>query len=108
MAGSSPADLAVTFRSVDRRLREALDGEPPNDDAAGLVAELDQLVMAVAQDVGAAGGANLHDRGEAIAAAIERVPADHWDPAQLERLRSAALDAGRLLRTIGELTAKDS
>ena len=28
MASSSPADLAVTFRSVDRRLREALDGKP--------------------------------------------------------------------------------
>ncbi len=108
MAGSSPADLAVTFRSVDRRLREALEGEPPNDDAAGPVAELHHLVTTVAQDVGAAGGSSLQEHGDAIAAAIERVPADHWDPAQLERLRSAALDAGRLLRTIAELTAKDS
>ena len=50
----------------------------------------------------------LHDgRGEAIAAAIGRVPADHWDPAQLERLRSSALDAGRLLRTIADLTEQD-
>jgi hypothetical protein len=108
MAGSSPSDLAVTFRSVDRRLREALEGEPPNDDAAGPVAELDRLVTTVAQDIGAAGGGSLHERGDAIAAAIERVPADHWDQAQLERLRAAALDAGRLLRQIAELTAKDA
>ena len=108
MAGSSPADLAVTFRSIDRRLREALDGSPPNDAAAVPAAELDRLVTTVAQDVGAAGGGTLHDRGEAIAAAIDRVPADHWDQAQLERLRAAALDAGRLLRTIAELTEQDS
>ena len=108
MAGSSPADLAVTFRSIDRRLREALDGKPPNDAAAVPAAELERLVTTVAQDVGAADGGTLHDRGEAIAAAIGKVPADHWDPAQLERLRSAALDAGRLLRTIAELTEQDS
>jgi hypothetical protein len=108
MAGSSPADLAVTFRSIDRRLREALEDRPPNDEAAAPVAELDRLVTTVAEDIGAAGGGSVHDRGEAIAAAIERVPADHWDAAQLERLRSAALDAGRLLRTIAELTEQDS
>jgi hypothetical protein len=108
MAGSTPADLAVTFRSIDRRLREALDGEPPNDAAAAPVAELDHLVTTVAQDVGAAAGGTLRERGDAIAAAIEKVPADRWDPSQLERLRSAALEAGRLLRTIAELTDKDS
>jgi hypothetical protein len=108
MAGSSPADLAVTFRSIDRRLREALGGEPPNDAAAAPVAELARLVTTVAQDLEAPRGGSLQERGDAIAAAIERVPADHWDPAQLERLRSEALDAGRLLRTIAELTDKDS
>ena len=56
MAGSSPADLAVTFRSIDRRLREALDGKPPNDAAAVPAAELERLVTTVAQDVGAADG----------------------------------------------------
>jgi hypothetical protein len=108
MAGSTPADLAVTFRSIDRRLREALDGEPPNDAAAVPVAELDRLVTTVAHDLGAAAGETLHERGDAIAAAIQRVPADHWDAAQLERLRSAALEAGHLLRTIAELTDQRS
>jgi hypothetical protein len=108
MAGSTPADLAVTFRSIDRRLREALDGGPPNDAAEVPVAELDRLMTTVAQDVGAAEGGTLQERGDAIAAAIQKVPTDHWDAAQLERLRSAALDAGRLLRTIAELTEQDS
>ena len=108
MAGSSPADLAVTFRSIDRRQREALQDEPPNDAAAAPVAELDRLVTTVAQDVGTPDGGSLQERGDAIAAAIGRVSADHWDPAQLERLRAAALDAGRLLRTIAELTDEDS
>ena len=49
MTGSTPSDLAVTFRSVDRRLREALDGTPATDPTvAGLVAQLRAAVDSAA------------------------------------------------------------
>ncbi|HEX6786344.1 MAG TPA: hypothetical protein VF076_04065, partial [Acidimicrobiales bacterium] len=57
MTGSTPADLAVTFRSVDRRLREALDGTPATDPGvAGLVAQLRAAVASAASTMGVAGG----------------------------------------------------
>ena len=57
MTGSTPSDLAVTFRSVDRRLREALDSTPATDPAvAGLVAQLRAAVASAASTMGVAGG----------------------------------------------------
>ena len=107
MAGSSPADLAVTFRSIDRRLREALDGEPRDRcrPVAGLVAQLVPRSASAASTMGVAGARRRPRRHrERRGRRIDRVPADEWDDAQLECLRAAALDAGRVLRTIAEQT----
>jgi hypothetical protein len=38
--------------------------------------------------------------GAAVADAIAGIPPDAWDDARLERLRSLALNGGRLLRQI--------
>ena len=85
MTGSSPADLAVTFRSIDRRLREALTGRPPNDAAAAPVAELDRRRDdRRGRTSGLADGGSLQAAGRRHRRAIERVSADDWDGAQLE------------------------
>ena len=106
MTGSSPADLAVTFRSIDRRLREALRGRA----TAAMKRSRSRWPSCApssprprpSMDV-AWSAADLAAQCAAIAAAIERVPANEWDGARLDRLRSLGLDAGRLLRSIADL-----
>jgi hypothetical protein len=93
MSSSSPGDLAITLRSIPRRLREAV-GDTPPAAAAPITAELNE-------QIGIAAGL-MHSAAEpaAIADAIEAVPADAWEDATLTSLRSTALDIGRLLRAI--------
>ena len=93
MSSSSPSDLAVTLRSIPRRLREAVGDTPPGV-TASITKELDEQIGIAAQ--------LAHSAAEpaAIADAIEAIPADAWDEATLTALRSAALDIGRLLRAI--------
>jgi hypothetical protein len=93
MSSSSPSDLSVTFRSVARRLREAV-GDSPASATAGIVSELNGQIAIAAQVMHSA-----PDPG-AIADAIEAVPADAWDDSRLNSLRTTALDVGRLLRAI--------
>jgi hypothetical protein len=93
MSSSSPRDLAVTFRSIPRRVHEARDGAPPEVTAA-IVTELDEQIAIAAR--------LMHSQPDptTIAGAIEAVPADAWDDATLAALRSTALDIGRLLRAM--------
>jgi len=94
---TAPGDLAVAFRSLERRLREAL--EPARGDrsvAAPMIAELDQVVQDAARAIGAPPGSSA----SAVAAAIDARPADAWQESELQALRGHALDAGRLLRAI--------
>lgn len=93
MTSSSPSDLAVAFRSIPRRLREAR-GESPAEVTAGITAELDEQIAIAARLMHSAADP------EAIANAIESVPADAWDGETLSTLRTTALDLGRLLRAI--------
>jgi hypothetical protein len=93
MSSSSPSDLTVTLRSVPRRLREAI-GDTPASATAGIVSELNEQIAIAAKIMHSAA-----DPG-AIADAIEAVPADAWDEATLNSLRTTALDIGRLLRAI--------
>jgi len=95
MSETAPGDLAVAFRSIDRRLREAL--EPVDGDrskVAPMGDELDQVVQQAASVVGSA------PTGEAVAAAIDARSADSWKESELQALRQHALDVGRLLRAI--------
>jgi len=93
MSASTPADLATTFRSLDRRRREAI-GDADPAAVSGLVAELQRHVDAAAGAVGSAADAG------AVATAIEQRRAEDWDDATLEELRREALDAGAVLRRL--------
>jgi hypothetical protein len=94
MPKTTPADLAVAFRSLSRRLREAVDAaeSPPGS----LVGELDALVAQAATLVGSAPDA------AAVADAIEARPSSQWDIATLDTLRDLGVSAGSLLRRISE------
>jgi hypothetical protein len=110
VAGSSPSDLAVAFRSFPRRLREAValaEGDPDRTRAAeARAAELDRVVQDASATVGASAGADLVAGTEAVAGRIESIEPDEWDEARLERLRTLALDGGRILREV-EAAAQD-
>jgi hypothetical protein len=93
MSGSTPQDLATTFRSLARRRREAI-GDVDPAVVAGLSDELQRHVDAAAAILGTGADA------DAVAAAIEGRPADAWDGATLDDLRRHALDAGAVLRRI--------
>jgi hypothetical protein len=100
MSSSSPRDLATTFRSIPRRLREAR-GDAPEDVTAGVTAELDEQIGIAAQLMRSAA------EPAAIADAIEDVPADAWEDSTLTSLRSTALDIGRLLRALAAVAEGD-
>ena len=106
MTGSTPSDLAVTFRSVDRRLREALDGTPrPIPRSPAWSRELRAAVASAASTMGVPGGGDdLAATANAVAGRIDRVAIDEWDDAHLESLRASALEVGRVLRAIAEQT----
>ena len=93
MSASTPADLAVTFRSLARRQREAMGDADPSA-FAGLLAELQGHVATAAAALQTASNA------DAVAQAIETRPADEWDDATLEVLRAEGLAAGAVLRRI--------
>ena len=100
MSSASPADLAITFRSVPRRLREAQGDAPhevtaaPSSELRGLLDEAARLMSSSAEP-------------DSIADAITNAHADDWDDAELARLREIALDLGRLLRHIAALSEGD-
>jgi hypothetical protein len=93
MSGSTPTDLAVAFRSLSRRLREAI-GDANPAIVAGPVNELQHHVEAAAKTL------KVPADAEAVATAIQSRPADDWDAATLDELRRHALDAGAALRRI--------
>lgn len=89
MTSSAPADLAVTFRSIPRRLREAYGDDQP---ASG--SDLAIQLGAAARLVGSAADP------ESVAAAIDARKPDEWDAATLDSLRQVGLDIGAELRRI--------
>ena len=93
MSSTSPNDLAITFRSIPRRLREAQGDTPPADTRAH--------TSAIDGHLTAAAGL-MHTRPDpaAIADAIDAVPADGWDDSTLDQLRSLALELGTALRAV--------
>jgi hypothetical protein len=107
----SPGDLAVAFRSFGRRLDEALApakenpklAEVGSPSARELVGQLSAVVASAANEVrGVTPTDDVHTTGEAVARAILRTPSEDWTDARLDRLRSLALEAGRILRQINE------
>src|SRR5580765_2512873 len=100
MPQSSPADLAVTFRSIARRLREAR-GDAPESAIAAQEGQIDGHVRA------AAGLLHTSADAESVAAAILDRPAEDWSDADLAALRTNALEIGKLLRDIESVAGGD-
>ena len=95
MSKSTPADLAVAFRSMSRRRTEAVDAA--KDAPVGeLLGELD------AQIAGAAALVGVPPDAAAVADAITARPARDWDVATLDALREHAVAAAAVLRRITE------
>ena len=93
MSKSTPDDLAVAFRSLARREREAVDAA--EGAAVGdLLAQLHQTVSGAASLLGVA------PRSDVVAEAIVGRPADAWDTETLDALRELATQAGTIVRAI--------
>ena len=93
MTASTPADIAVTFRSLARRSREAV-GDADPAALGDVLADLQRHIERAAGLVGSAPDA------DAVARAIEARRADEWEGATLDALRQEALDAGATLRRL--------
>lgn len=100
MSSAAPTDLSVAFRSVQRRLRDA-QGETPHELTAEAHGEAATLLGEAASMLGCAPDPS------AIAEAIDRVPANQWDPAVLDRLGAIALELGRWIRQIASFGDTD-
>jgi hypothetical protein len=89
MSSSSPTDLAITFRSIPRRLREAYGDDEPagGSDLAAQLAAAGRLL-------------GTPPDPSTIATAIESRKPEEWDSATLDELRRVALDVGAELRAI--------
>lgn len=95
VTASTPADLAIAFRSLPRRRTEALE-EADGASTAAIEQELDRQIAAAA--------ALMHAPADAAAVgdAIHNRPSDEWDAVTLRSLRQLALDAGAALRRIAD------
>jgi hypothetical protein len=102
VSGSTPADLAVTFRSLARRLREAI-GDGSEASVSGLTGELRGHVDAAGAVLGLPAGAGA----DAVADAILARRAEDWDQAALDELRRRALEIGGTLRRIARAMETD-
>lgn len=100
MSSTSPSDLAVAFRSLPRRVREA-QGDAPDE----LVSE--PLTALAAAHAAACRLMGVQGDHHALAMAIEARHAEEWDDALLDELRRLALDAGHLVRDLARQAGTD-
>jgi hypothetical protein len=101
MSGSSPADLAVAFRSFARRSHESVTLAKTADErarAASAEREVTKIVAEAAAVMRSTSSGHLSDVATAVADHITAEKTDHWDDDRLTRLRDLAAAAGRALR----------
>lgn len=91
---SSPADLAVAFRSLDRRLANASNEEVPLELIASARSSVDGAIAAAAALLG------VRPEARSVAEAIEAMPAKDWTDVTLGALQARADDAGRAIRAV--------
>lgn len=94
MAKSTPDDLAVAFRSLARRLRDAQHDDTAPADVATAEAAVQGAVTAAATVLGATATA------EGVASAIQERHVDDWRDHELDALQTHANDAARAIRTL--------
>ncbi len=92
MSDSSPADLAIMFRSLPRRLREAR-GDLSSAVVGAQLSTIDGHVARAARLV------HTSTDPTQIADTIEAIPADSWGD-ELDELRTIALELGRQIRAV--------
>jgi hypothetical protein len=95
VTGSSPSDLAAAFRSLHRRVVEAL--EPVGGDrsvAPDALARIDAIVVEASRIL------HTGESVEAVAKALDTRPASTFTPNIMGPLRNLALEAGSLLREV--------
>ena len=97
MSTSSPADLAVAFRSLPRRLKEAAAEDAPPQ-AVSVAAS------AVSAAVGrAAGVLGTADTADAVAAELGSRKAEDWTDSDLVAIQHAADEAARAIRELADV-----
>jgi len=94
MSDSSPADLAVAFRSLGRRLAEADHDGVTAADVAAATNAVNAAVAAAASVLGSP--SNTEDVASAI---HDRTPAQ-WTDADLSAIQAAANDAAKAIRAL--------
>jgi hypothetical protein len=108
MSDSSPADLAVAFRSFGRRIRQALE-QADNDQtrlsaAAPHAAKLQNIVQQAASLVGGGFGSSVDQMGPAVADHIDAIKPDAWNDHVLHQLRDLANAGGAEIRAAERAT----
>jgi Pyruvate/2-oxoacid:ferredoxin oxidoreductase gamma subunit len=92
MSASAPSDLAVAFRSLPRRLKEA-----PGDDAAPTAIATAEAAVSAA--IGrAASVLGCSPSAESVAAAILARKAREWTDADLAAIQQSANEAAAAIR----------
>lgn len=98
MSTSSPADLAVAFRSLHRRLRDAATEDVSPQAVAAAEAAVAAAVSRAADLLGCTADA------ESVGAALTARHASDWTDADLAAIQAAADRAARAIRELTDLT----
>jgi hypothetical protein len=103
----APSDLAVAFRSFERRRREAMSHPVDDAESARQMAAIDRefrtLLDRIATDLGVNPGRDVGTTAGRIAARIDATRHNDWRDEEFDRLSDDALEAGRLLRDIDRI-----
>lgn len=94
MSTSSPADLAVAFRSLPRRLREAAEDDAPPQAVSVATSAVSAALGRAADVLGSAVTA------DAVAAALTSRKPEAWADAELVAIQHAADEAARAIREL--------
>ena len=94
MSQSTPDDLAISFRSLPRRLREASIGDVDPTDATHASKLVDEAVAGAALIVGCS------PTIESLATTLEQRPLNEWTDAQLATVQGYATAAGTAIRLL--------
>jgi hypothetical protein len=98
MTTSSPADLAIAFRTLPRRIEQATNDKTPPGAVATADHDVHAAITAAATQLGAAATA------EGVGAAIDHRQLSDWTDPELVELQGYANDAARAIRTLENLS----
>lgn len=97
MSTSTPADLAIAFRSLPRRLREASILDVGPDASTTATSAVESAMSAAARLLGCSASA------ESIASTIEQRHLDDWKAGDIDSLQDNARAAGTAIRVMHDL-----